>query len=237
MNSLIYKRLLQTLNLYIKSKIAKKIQVRELKFFNINKPYFNEHHFYTSTLSSLSVKNKIANFLSSYSLLKHGEQNKDGSHSDEYSFNDSSNAWFKLLSLPLGIFIAKYFEENANSNKFYCEEKDKNGKSSSANNNENDTIPPIKRPNLGCSIRKKDDGMQVIMIKTGSPAELAGIKITDIILKINDHEIKSIEDYYFAIGIEKGQKKIKLKRHVTSTNANSEVKHEFKIFEVNAFFD
>ncbi len=225
MNSFIYRRLLLNLNIYVKSKIAKKIQFKELKFFNINKSNFNDHNLYTTALSEVNLKNKIANFLSNQSLLKTGE-NKENS-SNEFSENINNHPWFKLLSIPLGVFVANYFNDSSNK-KFFCEEKEKN-------TNDGDTIPTIKRPYLGCSIRKKDDGMQVIMVKAGSPAELSGLKITDIILKINEHEVHSIEDYYFAIGLEKGEKKLKIKRLLN--NNNSDLNLEYKIFEVSVVFE
>jgi S1-C subfamily serine protease len=65
----------------------------------------------------------------------------------------------------------------------------------------------VKRPYLGCSIRSKEEGMQIILIKTDSPAERAGLMVKDVILEIDGKKISSINDYNAAIGNDVGRGK------------------------------
>jgi predicted metalloprotease with PDZ domain len=59
---------------------------------------------------------------------------------------------------------------------------------------------PVKKPYLGCSIRAKDEGMQVILIKSDSPAERAGLMVKDIILEIDGNKVTTINDFNAAVG-------------------------------------
>jgi C-terminal processing protease CtpA/Prc len=77
-------------------------------------------------------------------------------------------------------------------------------------------IPKLKKPYLGCSIRANDEsqpGMKIIMIKSDSPAEKAGLKVKDIILEIDDKPVRSINEYNAAIGQEANKKKLKIIRN------------------------
>jgi CRISPR/Cas system-associated exonuclease Cas4 (RecB family) len=76
-------------------------------------------------------------------------------------------------------------------------------------------IPKNRKPYLGCSIRSNDEepqGMKVVMIKSDSPAEKAGLKVKDIILEIDGKKIRSINEYNAAIGPDVGMKKLKIFR-------------------------
>lgn len=72
----------------------------------------------------------------------------------------------------------------------------------------------LGRPYFGCSIRATESGvgMQILLIKSDSPAEIAGLKVKDIILEIEGKPINSIHDYNGAVGSEKGRKKVKILR-------------------------
>ena len=50
------------------------------------------------------------------------------------------------------------------------------------------------RPYLGCSLRSNNDspGMMVLLVNTESPAWLAGMKVGDILLEIDDAPINKI---------------------------------------------
>lgn len=72
------------------------------------------------------------------------------------------------------------------------------------------------KPYLGCSLRSKDDGMQIVMIKSDSPAEKAGLMVKDIILEIDGKKISSINEYNAAIGYEANRKKIKILRKINN---------------------
>lgn len=68
---------------------------------------------------------------------------------------------------------------------------------------------------LGCSFREKlsePQGLYVLSVKTESPAENAGLKTKDLIVEIEGHSVRSINDYYSAIGSEPGLKKFKILR-------------------------
>ncbi len=75
--------------------------------------------------------------------------------------------------------------------------------------------PHMKKPYLGCSIRLDDEEpklMRIIMIKSDSPAEKAGLKVKDIILEIDGKAIKSINQYNAAVGSDANKKKVKILR-------------------------
>uniref|UniRef100_A0A7S3NF43 PDZ domain-containing protein n=1 Tax=Euplotes harpa TaxID=151035 RepID=A0A7S3NF43_9SPIT len=57
-------------------------------------------------------------------------------------------------------------------------------------------------PYVGMSIRSLIDrpGMTVLLVNSESPAAKGGIKVGDIIMKINEKEVNKIEDYYKAMG-------------------------------------
>lgn len=93
-------------------------------------------------------------------------------------------------------------------------------------------IPKPKKPYLGCSIRANEEGqkgMKIVMIKSDSPAEKAGLKVKDIILEIEGKSILSINDYNAAIGFEAGTKKMKVLRI-------EEGKEKLLEFEVNFIY-
>ena len=76
-------------------------------------------------------------------------------------------------------------------------------------------IPQFNKPYLGCSIRSNEEGtqgMKVLMIKSDSPAEKAGLKVKDIIVEINGKKIRNINEYNAAVGLEAGKKRIKIVR-------------------------
>jgi len=77
-------------------------------------------------------------------------------------------------------------------------------------------IPKMRKPYLGCSIRANEDnipGMKVVMIKSDSPAEKAGLKVKDIIVEIDGKPVRNIHEYNAAIGLEANTKKLKVFRN------------------------
>jgi len=76
-------------------------------------------------------------------------------------------------------------------------------------------IPKNRKPYLGCSIRANEEklsGMKIILIKSDSPAEKAGLKVKDIILEIDGKPIRTINEYNAAIGTDADKKKLKIAR-------------------------
>lgn len=149
-------------------------------------------------------------FLTSFSKAHHK------SYSSEMNFQilksgmqskSSFPSWAKLLTVPISFFILDLFKgEN-----IQCSDDFK--------------APSI--PYLGCSIRSKGDGMQIIMIKSGSPAEKSGLKVKDVITEIDGKSVSSINEYYAAIGMNKGSKKVKVR--CSNDEANSELVKELII--------
>jgi C-terminal processing protease CtpA/Prc len=68
------------------------------------------------------------------------------------------------------------------------------------------------KPYLGCSLRCRDDGLQIVMVKSDSPAEKAGIHVKDVILEIDGVKVTSMNEYNAAIGSEANKKKLKILR-------------------------
>lgn len=75
-------------------------------------------------------------------------------------------------------------------------------------------IPKFKKPYLGCSIRANEDGkgMKIVMIKSDSPAEKAGLKVKDIIKEIDSKPVRTINEYNAAVGSEANKKQLKILR-------------------------
>ena len=154
------------------------------------------------TYLGLKQKHDIYNTLSHY--LKHSNTCYNlGLYSKEHS--EEGIALLPLLSIPLSFFILEMFKPKLN-----CE----------------DEIIKENKPYLGCSIRlKPNEGMQIVLIKSDSPAERAGLKVKDIILEIEAKPLKSINEFFAAVGREKGRKRIKVK-----TESN-EIKEIYVVFE------
>ena len=57
-------------------------------------------------------------------------------------------------------------------------------------------------PYVGISIRSLIDkpGMTVLLVNSESPAAKGGVKVGDIIVRINGKDVNKIEDYYKAMG-------------------------------------
>mmetsp|Transcript_19038 Transcript_19038/g.21361 ORF Transcript_19038/g.21361 Transcript_19038/m.21361 type:complete len:147 (+) Transcript_19038:24-464(+) len=65
-----------------------------------------------------------------------------------------------------------------------------------------------KLPYLGLSIRSLIDkpGMTIILVNSESPAAIGGLKVGDVLIKINDQEVNRIEEYYTSMGkVKKGE--------------------------------
>lgn len=92
-------------------------------------------------------------------------------------------------------------------------------------------VPINKKPYLGCSIRGSDQGMQIILIKSESPAEKALLKVKDIILEINGTPINSINDYNAAVGPLADKKALKIMRTEEGKDTILEVEVEFIYLE------
>ena len=75
--------------------------------------------------------------------------------------------------------------------------------------------------------------MQIILVKSGSPAEKAGLRIKDLIVEINGTKIQNINDYRSAVGLEKGWKIIKYVRGVVRNDGNN----NSSIYETRVLFE
>ena len=157
-------------------------KIRKLKL-NLR---FNKHEKPIMQLNSVEpIKTNliISKFFNEriYFINPHDEKEKD-------NINDNYDN-FKLVFIPLSLLIFKFYQESI----LKCD----------------DEIVNLVKPYLGASITKVDQGMQIVMIKTGSPAEKAGLKIKDIIVEIEGTKTNSINEYYVSIGNKKGKKKVK----------------------------
>ena len=87
----------------------------------------------------------------------------------------------------------------------------------------------LARPYFGASIRSTENGvgMLVVMIKSDSPAEIAKLKIKDVILEIEGKPINNIHDYNGAVGSEEGIKRVKIMRKVENQEKILEIKVHF----------
>lgn len=90
-------------------------------------------------------------------------------------------------------------------------------------------VSELSRPYFGCSIRSTElgIGMVVVMVKSDSPAELAGIRVKDVILEIEGKPINTIHDYNGAVGSEKGKKRVRIQRKVDNQEKIIEIYVEF----------
>jgi S1-C subfamily serine protease len=68
----------------------------------------------------------------------------------------------------------------------------------------------MERPYLGCSLRSMIDkaGMMILLVNSESPASIAGLKVSDILIEIDGIKINNINDYYSAIAANREKKKI-----------------------------
>jgi C-terminal processing protease CtpA/Prc len=89
--------------------------------------------------------------------------------------------------------------------------------------------PEFSRPYFGCSIRATENGigMQVLLVKSDSPAELFGIRVKDVIIEIEGKPINTIHDYNGAVGSVTGKKKVKIIRKVDNQEKVLEFVVEF----------
>jgi hypothetical protein len=125
------------------------------------------------------------------------------------SFVYKSNAYalfknyFKSLNLNNGHFQIFYNNKIAR-----CHEV-----SNSISSND-DIIQP-RKPYIGLSIRplKPEKGMLIVLVKSDSPGEKAGLKSKDVILEINGHGVSTINEYNAAVGYEIGKKILKILRN------------------------
>lgn len=95
---------------------------------------------------------------------------------------------FKLLTIPISFLVIEMFMAPGK-----CDEL-------------------AEKPYLGCSIREKDVGMQILMIKSDSPAARSGLRIKDIIVEIDGKKVSTIYEYNAAVGRTAGVKRVKVKR-------------------------
>lgn len=178
------------------------------RFIRINIRLINKVHLPKAyvcdpmTYLGLRRKHDIYNSLSHY--LKHSNSMFNfGLNSKEYS--EERISLLPLLSIPLSFFILEMFKP-----KLHCEEE----------------IAKEEKPYLGCSIRlKPNEGMQIVLVKSDSPAERAGLKVKDVILEVESKPTKSINEFFAAVGREKGRKKIKVKTEL------NEIKEIYVVFE------
>jgi len=52
-----------------------------------------------------------------------------------------------------------------------------------------------KKIYLGCSLKQFSRGMKVVAVKKGSPAEKADLRANDVIIRVGNKEVNSIEDF------------------------------------------
>lgn len=215
---------------YFKTKLAKALN--DIKVYDINYVLPQNNSLENKINYSVYYNFLVEQFYSKYYKNKEYSgrfnEQKTTDNSQVASFNaqteESFNQWVNYCSIPLGVFLLNYLSKEE---KMKCEEMKDFTKDNLSSNSD---ISQFKRPYLGCSIRKKDEGMQIVMIKSGSPAELKGLLVRDIILEIDGQKITSINEYYSAIGLEKGEKSIKLKKSI-----NQET-NEYEVVEVKIEF-
>jgi C-terminal processing protease CtpA/Prc len=158
--------------------------------------YFNHKEFRNKNLK-LQIKEYDINL---HKLLDESEINKNVNKKNipNYSLYSTDNLKFLTKSMYYSFSnLFYYLVLYSRSSIAYCD------------------IPKNRKPYLGCSIRANDEepqGMKVVMIKSDSPAEKAGLKVKDIILEIENNHIRSINEYNAAIGSDVGNKKIKIFR-------------------------
>lgn len=237
-----YKKILFSLKDYLKSKVIKKT-LKDFKLLNnFNKASIFEENNFLKQFNQQQSLNVIA-----YQEIATGFERelkrigKDASIEREeglveFDYNlEDKREFVKMLLLPLGVFLLKLF--NDEEKKMFCEDKE--------TKNEANDIVNFKRPYLGCSIRQKEEGMQIVMIRSGSPAEKAGLAIRDIILEIDGQKTCSINEYYSAIGQEKGKKNLKIKKfkavpkplNESNENPSQSEEGEYEEKEITVFFD
>lgn len=202
--------------IYLKNSFKAKHKLN--KIFSINK--FNKFEF-TYTYSINSNYKKENNMIN----IKNYSSNNNNNKSTFNSFKFNYKNFLKYLMIaPLCYFFSGVQLNNNNNNTDTYLNTYKNSIKCEVINNSN-------LPYLGCSIRlKNNEGMQVVLIKSNSPAESAGLKIKDIILEIDGKIIKSINEYRAAIGYEKGAKIVKIKTVNEFTNLE-EIKEIRIVFE------
>lgn len=164
--------------------------------------------FYFSDMVKDYERNNLANqyfketfksyFKSVYETWKH-------LYSDFKAARQMANpSLFKLLTIPISFLVIEMFMASGS-----CDEA------------------KVQKPYLGCSIREKDVGMQILMIKSDSPAEKSGLQVKDIIVEIDGKKVSTIYEYNAAVGSRLGSKKVKVKRYSDSTDSFEY--HEFSI--------
>jgi len=173
------------------------------KFFRINLKLIHKlpRVYICDPLTFLGIRKK-----SNFQILSYiNQKTKDSysNNSDKSKFNEeqeNKRTQTALLAIPLSFFIVEMYNKTLKSEN---------------NHTLNDSIidNSIKKPYLGCSIRsKKGQGMQVVLIKSDSPAEKAGLQVGDVIISINGIKTNSINEYFAAVGLESGFKKIVIYR-------------------------
>lgn len=68
-------------------------------------------------------------------------------------------------------------------------------------------VDPAKRPKVGMGVKGASGGAEVTMVRPGSPAEKAGVRVGDLVIELNGRTVRSAADLENALAtLELGQK-------------------------------
>ncbi len=91
-------------------------------------------------------------------------------------------------------------------------------------------VPELNRPYLGCSLRERKKeplGLSVMAVKSDSPAEMAGLRVNDLIVEVDGKKITNIKEYNAAIGSTANLKKLIILRKKEDSYESMEIDVEF----------
>lgn len=222
MSSHHYKLLYNLMNKKLKISIKDKL-IRKFEFSDLNKNvFFNSNlqsEYYRLIVSSyfnLSLRKTINSFRTKKIRENLSFNNNVESITvEEFKSSNTTKEYMKLLSIPLGVLLLKQLLDE--------EESIKCSTNTETDTSDSDIMKPIVKPYLGCSIRQNESGMQVILIKSNSPAEKSGLQMKDIITEIDGVKVANIHDYNIAVGFKKGIKKLSVLRNVDGKSENEKL--------------
>lgn len=222
MSSHHYKLLYNLMNKKLKFSIKDKL-IRKFEFSDLNKNvFFNSNlqsEYYRLIVSSylnLSFRKTINSFRTKKIRENLSFNNNVESITvEEFKSSSTTKEYIKLLSIPLGVLLLKQLLDEEESIKCSTE--------TATDTSDSDILKPIVKPYLGCSIRQNELGMQVILIKSNSPAEKSGLQMKDIITEIDGVKVANIHDYNIAVGFKKGIKKLFVLRNVDGKSENEKL--------------
>ena len=62
----------------------------------------------------------------------------------------------------------------------------------------------VRRPYVGVSFTEDGNGLAVVRIQPGSPAERSGIQLGDVVIEINGTPIRKAREFFEAVGYQMG---------------------------------